>query len=146
MRISGPIVVKKSKEKSMIRTAISFAALLLICLSGCKREKLRAEYAVAEGLWYSTSTVMNCGIAPGMPQDPGLRLELNGRGTYAVSQLGKKVESGRLTEVDGSLTFSSRCENARLNGLKVLHYTSDSLNIGRNGCDDDYLFRFVRNW
>lgn len=120
-------------------------AVLVFSIVCCKKDKLTGDNQVLVGSWTSISTLANCGTIPGMPSNPDFTLELKEKGTYKLVQGNKKIETGRLLLVNGFVTFDCREKGSELNGKKILKFNSDTLNIDRNGCDDDYTFRFKKN-
>lgn len=129
----------KIKRLSLILTT------LVLLVTGCKKDKLTGDNNVLVGSWSSISTLANCGFVIGQPYNPNLKLELKEKGTYKLFRGDKKIETGRTLIVNGLVTFECSEKNSELNGRKILKFNSDTLNIDRNSCDDDYQFRFKKN-
>jgi hypothetical protein len=121
----------------------------IICLlNGCKKDKLTNDYNVLVGTWTTISSmgeVGNCGFVIGTQTNPNLKLTLIEKGRYKLYSGDKKIESGRLIIKNGLMTFEDIERNSTLSGTTILKFNSDTLNIDRNPCDDDYVFRFVKN-
>jgi hypothetical protein len=120
------------------------ATLLLFTLS-CKKDKLTGENKLLIGKWNSTSTTFGCGIVAGTPYNPNLTIDLYEKGKYKLYEGSQKIETGRLIIENTLVMFICREKNSKLNGKTILNFTSTTMNIDRNACDDDYLFRFVKN-
>lgn len=127
-----------------IKCLLTLTTLFAVLIS-CKKDKLTGDNKVLVGSWTSISTLANCGFVIGQPYNPKLKLELKEKGTYKLFRDNKKVETGRTLVVNGLVTFECSEKNSELNGRKILKFNSDTLNIDRNGCDDDYQFRFKKN-
>lgn len=77
--------------------------------------------------------------------NPNYKLELIEKGKYKLYSGNKKIEQGRILIIDGLVTFKCNERNNNLGGRKILRFNKDTLNIDRNGCDDDYVYRFIKN-
>jgi hypothetical protein len=130
--------MKKSKHLSILIISI-------LIVMGCKKDKLTGDKNVLIGSWASISTVLGCGIVIGEPDNPDFKLELTEKCKYKLCHEDKKIETGRLLLVNGLVTFKCSEKDSKLNGLKILKFNSDTLNIDRNACDDDYQFSFVKH-
>lgn len=118
---------------------------LIFSITACKKDTLTGDNKALIGTWTSISTVANCGIVVGQPKNPNLKLVLIEKGKYKLYRGNKKSEQGRLIIKNGLVTFVCIERNNDLDGRTILKFNSDTLNIDRNGCDDDYVFRFVKN-
>lgn len=129
--------------KTLIKTII--AASVVVALSGCKKHKLEGEQSVLTGTWTSTYTINNCGFVAGQPIDPSFKLELIEKGKYKLYSGSRTVEHGILLNADGYVIFKCNKKESYLHGRRILKFNSDTLNIDRNMCEDDYFYRFVKN-
>jgi hypothetical protein len=123
-------------------------AILIFSTSGCKKDKLTGDNKTLIGTWTSISTMAepgNCGFVAGHSTNPNLKLTLMEKGRYKLYSGDKKIETGRLIIKNGFVTFEDIQRKSTLSGRTILKFNSDSLNIDRNGCGDDYVFRFVKN-
>lgn len=118
--------------------------LLLFSLTNCQKAKLVDQKRVLIGTWTSLPTNLSCGYIPVGGLNPNLKLELFERGKYKLYKGDTKIEAGRLLEIDGYLTFDCLDRDNELKYRKILKFNSDSLNIDRNECGEDYKFRFVK--
>ncbi len=119
-------------------------AILIFSTSGCKKDKLTGDNKTLIGTWTSISTLANCGTLPGQPMNPNFKLVLIEKGKYKLYRGNKKSEQGKLIIKNGLVTFECSERNNDLDGRTILKFNSDTLNIDRNGCDDDYAYRFVK--
>ena len=133
---------------------IIFSTIFILTISSCKKDKLDGDQEILIGTWTSISTVMNCGTIPGQPMNPNYKLELIEKGKYKLYRGTKKIEEGRLqikinsiTFIEDNLeTFQLTKNNSKLNGRQILNFSrGDTINIDRNGCNDDYVYRFIKN-
>ena len=118
---------------------------LIFFLTNCKKDKLTGDNKELVGTWTSISTTLGCGIVIGQPYNPNLKLVLIEKGKYKLYGGDKKTEQGRLLLKNGLVTFECNEKNSDLDGRTILKFNSDTLNIDRNACNDDYQFRFVKN-
>jgi hypothetical protein len=121
------------------------STIFILTLISCKKDKLIGDNTTLIGTWTSISTLANCGIVAGQPYNPDFKLELIERGKYKLYQGGKKIEQGRLIIKNNLVTFECIKKKSVLDARKILKFNSDTLNIDRNGCNDDYEYRFVKN-
>lgn len=129
-------------------------AILILFLTGCKKDKFTDDYKTLVGTWTSISTYSGgCGTFVGHAINPNFRLVLLEKGKYKLYSGDKKIEEGRLqiknnlvTFIQNNLeTFHLTKKKSRLHESQILKFNSDTLNIDRNGCDDDYAYSFVKN-
>lgn len=123
-------------------------SVIFYSMNSCKKDKLTNDNEVLIGTWTSISTMVepgNCGFVPGHATNPNLKLTLMERGRYKLYNEEKKIESGRLIMKNGLVKFEHIQKEGTLSGRTILKFNSDTLNIDRNGCDDDYVFKFVKN-
>lgn len=122
---------------------------LLVCIfSGCKKDTLTNDNSVLIGTWTSISSMAqpgNCGIIAGYLSNPNFKLTLLEKGKFKLITSDNKTETGRLILKNGLVTFDYKRKTGTLNGSTILKFNADTLNIDRNMCNDDYLFRFVKN-
>jgi hypothetical protein len=128
-----------------MKKTILILSIFFILFTGCKKNELTGDEKSLVGTWTSTSTTLSCGTIPLSPKNPNLKLVLLEDGKYKLFSSDSKIESGRLIKINGLVTFETSSRNSKLNGRSVEKYNSDTLCIDRNGCDDDYVFRFVKN-
>lgn len=130
--------MKKIKHLSVLATLVFF-------LISCKKDKLTGDNKTLIGTWTSISTLANCGIIPGQPMNPNWTLTLMEKGKYKVCSGSKTIDYGRLLIKNDLVTFVSNKRHGEFDGRTILKFNSDSLNIDRNVCQDDYTYRFVKN-
>ena len=124
---------------------LSVLTSLIVFLVSCKKDELTADNKVLIGTWTSISTLANCGTIPGQSINPNWKLTLMEKGKYKVYSGCKTIDYGRLFIKNNLVTFESNKMHGEFNGRTILKFDSDSLNIDRNYCQDDYAFRFVKN-
>lgn len=130
-----------------IKYILIFSAIICF-LTNCKKDKLTNENKMLIGTWISISTMAepgNCGFVIGHSTNPNLILTLIEKGRYKLYSGDKKIETGRIIIKNGLVTFEHIQRKSTLSGRTILKFNSDTLNIDRNSCDDDYVFRFVKN-
>jgi len=76
--------------------------------------------------------------------NPNWTLTLMEKGKYKVCSDSKTIDHGRLLIKNNLVTFESNKKHGEFDGRTILKFNSDSLNIDRNGCQDDYVYRFVK--
>lgn len=134
--------MKNSIKYILVLSVIAYS------LNSCKKDKLTNDNAVLIGTWTSISTMAepgNCGFVIGHFTNPYLKLKLMEKGRYELYNDEKKIETGRLIAKNGLVSFEHIQKNGILSGRTILKFNSDTLNIDRNSCDDDYVFIFVKN-
>lgn len=129
-----------------ITKQILLSVIFTLVLSACKKDKLAGDNTVLIGTWASIPLACGCCTSIGIPHDPALKLELLERGRYKLYQNGKKVEAGRLLDIDGSITFKCLDLGKKyfLNGRKIVTFNNDTLNIDHS-CEKEYVYTLVKN-
>ena len=115
--------------------AYVFCTLIIFSFSGCRKAKLRGEYAPLEGEWHWSR-----GWGDGGNRE--LKLDLKERGKYKLFRNKKKIEFGRIVRTGTHLKFVSgninplTNKNEMLDQKMIVFFSGDSINITRTDCAD----------
>jgi hypothetical protein len=121
--------------------------IFVLAINSCKKDKLTGDNKVLIGTWtYVNSFCDCCEITFFVDRD--LKLDLSEKGKYTLFQDGNEVEHGRLTNVNGFVTFNCRDkkkESDFLNTRKISKFNSDTLYIGLGFCGDGNYDIYIKN-
>jgi hypothetical protein len=121
-----------------------YISILTLLTFSCKKDKMIDKNNEMTGTWNSIYTTANCGVNMGTPINPDIKLVIYEKGYYKLSHKDDKTEKGKVIVKDGLVTFFCSEKQSVLDGKIIIDFNSDSLNIDRNVCNDDYFMRLIR--
>lgn len=117
-------------------------ALVLLVSSACRKTQLSGEYAGLPGTWLWIGGWSDGG-------NTGFRLELFGKGKYRLYSGNKKIDYGRLVEMQSKLTFVSNkpFHKGYFYGKqhKIILFRNDTLSIGSDQWTDFPSSSYVKS-
>lgn len=121
--------------------------IFVLVINSCKKDKLTGDNKVLIGTWTYVNSICDCCELP-LNIGRSFKLDLSEKGKYTLYQDGNKVEHGRLTNVNGFVTFNCRDkkkESEFLNTRKISKFNSDTIYIGLGFCGDSNYDIYIKN-
>lgn len=117
----------------------------LFLLLACKKDKLESDDKKLIGTWVCQYTYGGL-WGGGTDTDNGRKIEIREKGKYKYCSGSKTLGHGTLVKDNGYYKFNCTklLSKDDLNGLKILKYHGDTLDIGVAYCCDTYVSVYTK--